>query len=81
MKTTKLYGITKHYHQYYLCLGSKCYTFNLFFGRKDKRFHTYLTKFSSETMLYNIMHYNDFMRFFGFIRVSENALRDMFNFM
>ena len=76
---TRLYGFTRDWHFPYYCFGERCYAFKIGFGKKDRRFHLYFFKLSSEDVLRTMTADAGTIKFFGFINTDFNTLYDLFN--
>lgn len=76
---TRLYGFTRDHIFHYYCFGKTCYAFKIIFGKKDRRFHLYFFKLSSEDVLRTMTADAGMIKFFGFIKTDFKTLYDLFN--
>ena len=77
--TTRLYGFTKDWDFPYFCFGKKCYMFKIAFGKKDKKFHKYYGKMTSDEVLHTMVHNHNHVTFFGIMRVPWSEMYNLFN--
>ena len=77
--TTRLYGFTKDWDFPYFCFGKKCYLFKIGFSKKDKKFHKYFGKMTSDEVLHTVVHNHNPMTFIGIMSVPQPKMYNLLN--
>jgi hypothetical protein len=77
--TIRLYGLTRDWHFVYLCFGNKCFLFKLKFGRKDKKFHMYFGRMTSDYVMHTVVHNHNILKFVGIMIVPQSEMYNLFD--